>query len=83
MVVTETNDLSSTILERTLPFLDIDLAVTEETLPSLMICCCGSSSPLWLIQQRTVVENITGDFPVTSAISENLNPAVKRKYGEI
>ena len=84
-VVTENYDLSSTLLERTLPFLGIDLAVTEVTLPSLMVCSCGSGSTLLSIQQRAVVENVSGNVAVKPATTESMSqkPAVKRKYDEI
>ena len=75
MGVTENDDLSGTILEKTLPFLHMDLAVTEETVPSsLMTCCCGSSSTFLLVQQGTVVENITGNVAITPAISGEYEP---------
>ena len=73
MVVTGNRDLSSTILDRTLTFLDMDLAVIEERVASSSMPCCGSSSTLLLVQQRTVVENITASAASTPVISESMN----------
>ena len=86
MVVTEHDDLSSAILERTLPFLDLDLAVIEERVPSSsMRCSCGSSSTLLFVNQRAIVENIPCDAEITPVIPESMRPkpTVKRKYDEI